>query len=646
MVQVFGNRILGGIGAPGGGMSESFGAGVSTALNQRASRQAMVGEGQRQSILAQEQAFRIEDRAAAKKRQAAAEAAAATARARAAGLATTYQSIYGAGGSTAAGLDLGAPRVAPSGLDNVPVGGLPAKRPTAAPAVNISADARPAASGAVNIPPVTPISGGAGGGVTGGAGSDTLGVTGPSFETRGRGQAGVAVSPTTLGQMSSARPGSYQAQAGLRNLATTRSMDAELAQTGRGIIPAFMVAQQELDDAQAAFAQDPSGENLQRVTAATDELNRLTPLAREASASLRRYTDRGVLAEEGAGSSGAARLAGEAAAPTVTIEGPNGPVTVPTISAVAEPGAGGTLALATAGAAGAEGFEQRYGPSLGAPTRTPEEAEVDEFVASSGVNANAEPPPTVGKPGPLNKAVTDLLSMREKQVRWAQALIDAGQYEDARAVQNEITSIDAKLGAVVARQALAEARDYYAPQRLNAIWSEYERRNFEFVPTAEGIYDVYVDGQLQFPGMSMEQITKDTLAMTDQVYAEQQAALAQKEAEAFASARGTAEANYPFDLQTALDAADIAVTRAGLEMEIEVGKDMRLKLNDVTKQQIEAALRAEGILPEQAREFKYIETTEGGVQVFDGPDLIVEYVPEAKKRQDGSTFVTLAPVNQ
>jgi hypothetical protein len=201
------------------------------------------------------------------------------------------------------------------------------------------------------------------------------------------------------------------------------------------------------------------------------------------------------------------------------------------------------LALQSAGAAGAEGFEQRYGPSLGAPARTPEEAEVDEFVSSSGVDPNAKPPPKAGKPGPLNKAVTDLLSNREKQVRWAQALIDAGAYEEARAVQNEITSIDAKLGAVVARQAIAEARDYYAPQRLNAIWSEYIQRNFEFVPVAEGIYDVYVDGQLQFPGRSMEQITQDTLAMTDQVYAEQQAALAQTEAEARATGMAQAEAN-------------------------------------------------------------------------------------------------------
>ena len=41
MVQVFGNRILGGIGAPGGGMSEAFGAGANTAINQRQTRQAM-----------------------------------------------------------------------------------------------------------------------------------------------------------------------------------------------------------------------------------------------------------------------------------------------------------------------------------------------------------------------------------------------------------------------------------------------------------------------------------------------------------------------------------------------------------------------------------------------------------------------------
>lgn len=41
MVIVAGNRILGGIGAPGGGMSESFGLGANTAINQRVARQGL-----------------------------------------------------------------------------------------------------------------------------------------------------------------------------------------------------------------------------------------------------------------------------------------------------------------------------------------------------------------------------------------------------------------------------------------------------------------------------------------------------------------------------------------------------------------------------------------------------------------------------
>jgi hypothetical protein len=337
----------------------------------------------------------------------------------------------------------------------------------------------------------------------------------------------------------------------------------------------------------------------------------------------------------------AAQTSAPPVAPTVTIQGPNGPVTVPTISAVAEPGAGGTLALQSAGAAGAEGFEQRYGPSLGAPARTPEEAEVDEFVSSSGVDPNAKPPPKAGKPGPLNKAVTDLLSNREKQVRWAQALIDAGAYEEARAVQNEITSIDAKLGAVVARQAIAEARDYYAPQRLNAIWSEYENRNFEFVPVAEGIYDVYVDGQLQFPGRSMEQITQDTLAMTDQVYAEQQAALAQTEAEARAKARGTAEGEGPTKLQMALDLANIDVEKQTLLADIAVTQDFGIKENQLKIERL-AALTGQ-VDPDDIE----IEKTDEGFVIFNkrtGRPVSAYMLTDMKNPTTGKMYRTYVEV--
>jgi hypothetical protein len=331
------------------------------------------------------------------------------------------------------------------------------------------------------------------------------------------------------------------------------------------------------------------------------------------------------------------------AAPTVTIQGPNGPVTVP----AEEPApAAAPVAAASAPADFTSPAQLRFGPDLGAPTRTSEEVMVDEFVSSIGVDPYAPPPIELGAPGQPGRAITDLLAQRDQQVQWAQALLDAEQYEDAQAVQDGIASIDAKLEAAVARQAIEEARDFNAPQRLNAIWSESRARNYEFVPVAPGVYDVYIDGQPQFSGVPMDQITQDTLAMTDQVYAERQAALAQIEAEANAKARGTAGGEYPYDLQKALDAADIAVTQAGLMTEIEVDRDMRIKLNDVTKQRIEAALRTQGILPEQAREFKYIETTEGGVQIFDGDRLVVEYVPQESQRPDGSTFVTLAPVNK
>jgi len=271
---------------------------------------------------------------------------------------------------------------------------------------------------------------------------------------------------------------------------------------------------------------------------------------------------------------------------------------------------------------------------------------VDEFVSSIGVDPYAPPPIELGAPGQPGRAITDLLTQRDQQVQWAQALLDAEQYGDAQAVQDGIASIDAKLEAAVARQAIEEARDFNAPQRLNAIWSENRARNYEFVPVAPGVFDVYIDGQPQFPGVSMDQITQDTLSMTDQAYAQRQAELATKFAEAQAQSGGSAAGEAPFKAEAALLAADIAVTQAGLMTEIEVDRDMRIKLNDLTKQRIEAALRANGVLPEQAREFKYMETDMGGVRIFDGDRLVVEYVPQENQREDGSVFVTLAPLNQ
>jgi len=79
MVQTFGKRVLGGIGAPGGGMSTAYAEGVNVGINQRANRQAMVAADQEMRMREQDQQFKIEDREEAKRQRAAAAANAAAA---------------------------------------------------------------------------------------------------------------------------------------------------------------------------------------------------------------------------------------------------------------------------------------------------------------------------------------------------------------------------------------------------------------------------------------------------------------------------------------------------------------------------------------------------------------------------------------
>jgi hypothetical protein len=417
-------------------------------------------------------------------------------------------------------------------------------------------------------------------------------------------------------------------------------MDGEVMSPDNGLYPAVSKEYKRLRQEQVLAAEQAlrlAGES-PRVFA--DPLDYRTGVADAQQALLDAQTAVGAAPNEYARFAGRsdAPVGALPPAPTVTIQGPKGPVTV---SAVAEPGAGGTLALQSAGAAGAEGFEQRYGPSLGAPTRTPEEAEVDEFIAPTGVDPNAKPPPKMAKPGAPQQAIVILLSEREKHVQYTQALIDAGAYEEALAMRAIIEVTDIKLEAAVARQAIEEARDYYAPQRLNAIWSGKKNRNFEFVPTAEGIYDVYVDGQLQFPGMSMEQITQDTLAMTDQVYAEQQAALAQKEAEAFATASGTARGEYPFELQGKLDTANIDTEKQTLLAELAVTQDFGIKENQLKIERL-AALTGQ-VDPDDIE----IEKTDEGFVIFNkrtGRPVSAYMLTDMRKPTTGEMYKTYVEV--
>jgi hypothetical protein len=194
---------------------------------------------------------------------------------------------------------------------------------------------------------------------------------------------------------------------------------------------------------------------------------------------------------------------------------------------------------------------------------------IDDFVRTQPARGTAAPaPPRMGEPGAPNRAITQLLTQRDQQAQWAQALIAAGQYADAQTVQTEIMNIDTKLEAAVGRLALNEAVMFNAPQRLNAVWSDISGQQYEFIPTAQGGFDVYVNGELLDQNLSMDVIEANTLSMTDQVYAAQQSELATLTATERAKGMGQAEANiYEYEQKAAID-ADKALTVGLTEIDL------------------------------------------------------------------------------
>jgi hypothetical protein len=103
--------------------------------------------------------------------------------------------------------------------------------------------------------------------------------------------------------------------------------------------------------------------------------------------------------------------------------------------------------------------------------------------------------------------------------------------------------------------AISELRYSNAPQRLNAIMTEITGMQHEYVPTAAGVYDKYVNGELYQQGMDMNAVAEETLMQADANYAQQQAALDQMRLEAGAKGMGQAEANiYEYGEKAAIDA--------------------------------------------------------------------------------------------
>lgn len=657
MAQVFGNRILGGIGAPGGGMSESFGAGVNTALNQRSARQNMAATAQDMSFRAQDQQFKIEDREEAKRRRAAAEAAAAAARARgvaAIGAIRGGEPFFRLGAPTGGGAVAparGAPlpfsmgTAAPAGGTITGGGGSATARGTAgrdtlgAPVQNMvrpslqpavrqaagtptagyeptptqsrfASTGAPSAyvgqSGAIEVP-AAPL--GRPGGFAARATADRMGAAAPTFEMvtlpAGDGPAGEFLYNRATGEvrMPDGSPITMPGYA--------ETVSRKIASSGQD---ATTIAQNlTMADALAARAATAMQQGY------VDEASSLAAQARQLRAQAQtvaqlaepvgRRMDRGILAVEGPGATGEEKpyvpvqlLGGDTRmGGTVTIQGPNGAVTVPAGEAAPLPTVAQTQPgqLSFPGVAPMEqtaGAQLGFGPRLGSVASPTEQFLSDVGMAPAGEIDLAALTESYNSP-----LYDPMFSQLAEQQRTAFAYMaedaaargDIGGYIEATAKMREQEMLILTQQLVVG---IDEAVNFNSPQRLSAVASMvYGGRDVFIAPKGDGTADVYMDNELVRSGADLNEIATGLRSMVDAEYRSQAAATA-AEREQFA-----------YEKQTEAD------INAQSERELAYGK----LLDAVRVDQIRMALEAEGKLPLDPAEYEYREGPNSEVLVID-----------------------------
>lgn len=619
MVQTFGNRILGGIGAPGGGMSEAFGAGVNTALGQRESRQVM-------NIRAQDQQFKIEDREEAKRRRAAAasEAAAARAanRAALAGIATAQPFFrIGAQQPPAAGaVAPGAPS-APRGSIRIPLS-MGTKAP-AAPAAGVN------------------ISGGAGStSVSGGAGTDTLGTsTAKSFYAPGTGDL-------------SARPGDFAARA-----TQGRLEEQFVSIPGYGDVwldsNALPLMQEIKRDIQRRRADDVAarqegGRGSEDLDALVAEERALDALIAEAGQRPGAVSVRGATALEGPEVLGARQVPagpyypeGYVPPQMITIQGPNGPIRVPVEDmggdAMRFPPAGvrppepepyqppGDYTLgfgADVGAMQPTGQTMTFGERLGAaPTPT------EMFFADIGRTpaGNVDLPALVSQ---QNSPVFDpnfSAVAEQERALYAYAAQDAMNKGDLNGYMTAVSKVR-ELETMILTQQLTlginEATNFNSAQRLSAVASMvYGGADVVIIPKGNGLGDVYMNGQLSQADADLAGMGDQMLRAIDSNYRAQAAAAeAERAGEVF-------KTNEAIRQQTTIDTnkATLDADQKAFDMALAIEQDLGTKLNDVQVEQLKATLVASGKLPGPAADYSYQKLGEDVIVVLSNGQQVAAF---------------------
>lgn len=571
MAQTFGKRVLGGIGAPGGDMAKAYGEGVTTSINQRIGRQGMAETAQAMQMRDQEMAWATEDREEAKRQRAAAAAAAAAARARSAALA---RDLAGTVGASAPGLRIPpgqtyGPRVAVGGpiptLPPAPVAArpaLPAITPGAPLSFKLGAAGQQVSEAPMNISNIEFVQG-----------TYDTAAGAPAFERGGRG--GVRVRYPEI-------PPEVDAAYFARMMGESRPLNEILQE--RVLTPAESRA--EIERMQAA-AEAP------------------------------------VAAPVATAPSGPAAVQGPPVAPTVTIQGPNGPIVLP----IEEAYPTGTVY-------GAEQPQPQlsFGPALGA-VGTDQAATAADRVAANPVG-QAQPTPNAElylmEPGRPGRELQQAYDTRDELLRQLNVYAEYGDYATVRDLTTKINELDNSLYYLQGMQGIQELQ-FNSPQRLQMVLSEELGRDIGLQPNAQGGYDVYVDGMLaaqKDAGSGENSVSYWARSILDDNFATAEATrAAEYNAKTFESGLRREEIVAQGQVN-----AELAQQKAALERE-------SARIAGVSELNIAAIKRDLGLTNDDSVEFQKDETS-GTILVFRNGELEAQYGPVEDVDSMGNTIMS------
>ena len=631
MVQTFGKRVLGGIGAPGGGMSTAYAEGVNTGINQRANRQAMAAVDQNMRLAEQDQQFKIEDREEAKRQRAAAAAAAASARARSAALAKALAGGVGAGPAPGVKIPLGqtyGPRVAVGG----PIPATPPKAPAAGAPVpqrpplsfGLGAAGQQVSEAPMDISNIefvrgtydaVPVGGGRAGVSTGMRTRPNIPST---YGVRSTIAAPAAPTPPLAGTSSFMLPST---EGPLPSYVDPAGLWSSVA----GELPGAAQAETLFRD---GWINEYEYQQLVRGSRGQQDEVLTNAIRRQYGTDIPFFTPDGVAPTTAAPA--VSTTAAPTAAPTtpalardVTIQGPNGPIVVPADEAYPT----GEAATATAGPT-----QLSFGPALGAP-QVDINATAADRVAANPVG-QAQPTPNAElylmEPGRPGRELQQTYDAREELVRQMNIYAEYGDYATVRDLTTKINEMDNSLYYLQGMQGIQELQ-FNSPQRLQMVLSEELGRNIGLQPNAQGGYDVYVDGMLALQkdaGSGENSVSYWARSILDDNFATAEAERAAKYNEkSFDSTLKREEIVVQGEVN-----AQLAQTKAMLERE-------SARIAGVSELNIAAIKRDLGLTNDDSVEFQKDETS-GTILVFRNGELEAQYGPVEDVDSMGNTIMS------